>query len=309
MSAPLVVEVERSGFVESRHLVDVAVVDASGRLIASAGEAEVAAAFRSSAKPIQARVALDAGWMPVSDEHLALACASHNGEPRHVDAAHAILAAAEVGEDALMTPLDVPAYPPAALAVTQKKRIFHNCSGKHASMLAACAAAGWPLEGYRLPDHPLQQRITALVSQLTKTEPRLLVDGCGVPTAVLPLSAIAWAFLAIDDGGPETTAMRAHPFMVGGSERLDTDLMVAAPAVVIKSGAEGLACASVGGVGIALKSRDGFASRSRGPAVVYVLRELGLVTDLHLPSHEQVTVLGGGEPVGAVRATGALQRA
>jgi L-asparaginase II len=308
MTQPLVIEVARSGFVESRHLVDVAVVDRDGALVASAGDPSTAAAFRSSAKPIQARVALDAGWMPYSDEHLALACASHNGEPRHVDNVRAMLAAADVGEDALLTPLDVPAYPPAALGVTERRRIYHNCSGKHASMLATCAAAGWPLQDYRAPDHPLQQRITALIADMTGTEPRLLVDGCGVPTTVAPLQAIARAFLAIDDGGPETIAMRAYPFMVGGSERLDTDLMAAAPSVLIKSGAEGLACVSVGGLGVALKSRDGFASRFRGPAVIHVLDELG-VAEVALPEHRAVPVLGGGQPVGSVRATGTLTRA
>ena len=307
MSEPLVVEVERSGFVESRHLVDVAVVDDDGRVVYSAGDPSAAAAFRSSSKPIQARAVVDAGWMPSADEHLALACASHNGEPAHVDAVRALLRAADIAETALLTPLDVPAYPPAVLGITEPQRIFHNCSGKHAAMLGACAAAGWSFDDYRAPDHPLQRRIIALIADLTGVEPHLLVDGCGVPTTVAPLASLARAFRAID-GGPEATAMRAHPFMVAGTGRLDTDLMAAAPSILIKSGAEGLACLSVGPYGIALKSRDGSAARFRGPAVCSVLHQLELFDPALVPDHREVPILGGGLPVGVVRATGELNR-
>ena len=308
MNPPLVVESVRSGFVESTHLVDVAVVDRAGALVASAGDPEVEAAFRSSSKPIQARVALEAGWQPRDDESLAIACASHNGEPAHVRAVRAILDAAGVDEDALATPPDVPAYPSAALAVTERARVYHNCSGKHAAMLAACAASDWPLQNYRAPGHPLQQRVMQRIAELTGVAPRPLVDGCGVPTLVAPLAALAKAFMEIDDGGPEQAAMRAHPFLVGGSERLDTDLMSAAPDVLIKSGAEGLACVSAAGYGIALKGRDG-GMRFRGPAVLLVLGRLGLIDDATLDvlsKHREVPVFGGGEQVGVVRATGTI---
>lgn len=307
MVEPVVVEVERSGFVESVHLVDVAVVDASGALVASAGDPDRLAAFRSSAKPLQARASLEAGWQPSDDAALALTCASHNGEPGHVELALRILAGAGLEERHLRCPPDIPFWVPAALEATQRRTAYHNCSGKHAGMLAACVAAGWELDTYRDATHPLQERVVDLLDGMgIRSAP--LIDGCGVPTLVAPLRALAHAFRSIDDGGPETRAMRAHPWMVGGTERLDTDLMSAAPHLVVKAGAEGLACASDGLTGVAIKARDG-AARFRGPALLLVLTELGLVEQDALPQHREVAVLGGGAPVGLVRARGRLVRA
>ncbi|HVL32056.1 MAG TPA: asparaginase [Actinomycetota bacterium] len=307
MSDPFVVDVVRSGFVESTHIVDVAVVDDAG-LIARAGDPSVRCAFRSSAKPLQARVAVEAGWSPQDQRFLAIACASHNGEPEHVTTVRSLLAHAGVDESSLACPLDVPAGD-AALAVQEKARIYHNCSGKHAGMLAACAAAGWPLDGYRSPDHPLQQRIAQMVSASTGEKNEVLIDGCGAPTAVASLAGFARAFLSID-GGPETAAMRAHPFLVAGTRRLDTALMSAAPDLVSKGGAEGLACATDGTVGIACKVRDGNA-RATGPVLIAVLAQLGLVSPdqrQELTSVERPAVLGGGEPVGGCTARGAISR-
>jgi L-asparaginase II len=304
MSEPLVVEVVRSGTVESSHLVDVAVVGARGELIASAGDARISAAFRSSAKPMQCRVALEAGWEPRDERHVAIACASHNGEPAHVEQVRAVLADAGVSEDALACPPDLPGYIPAMLDARTKRRVYHNCSGKQAAMLAACVAAGWPLAGYLDPHHPLQQRVYASMVSLLGLEPVVLVDGCGAPTFAGPLDAFARAFRAMD-GGREAAAMRAHPFLVGGTDRFDTDLMNAAPHLLVKSGAEGLTCVAAPGYGIALKARDGdVRGRARGPSVVGVLRALGLLDDAALGSlgaHAEPPVLGGGAPVGSVR--------
>jgi L-asparaginase II len=269
--------VARSGAVESTHVIDVAVVDRAGVLVGAAGEPDTAAAFRSSAKPLQCRAALDAGWQPRDTRDIAIACASHNGEPEHVARARSILADSGLGEEALRTPSDVPAYP-TAHGVSEPKRIYHNCSGKHAGMLAACAAASFPLETYRDADHPLQRSIEKIMVGALRLDPRMLIDGCGVPTYVAPLQALARAFCAIDDGGPEQEAMRAHPFLVGGTMRLDTDLMEVAPHVLIKSGAEGLACISANGYAIALKARDGdLRGRTRGTAVIEVLRALEIL--------------------------------
>jgi L-asparaginase II len=309
VSAPLIVEVTRSGFVESTHLVDVAVVDRTGALVASAGDPDRSCAFRSSAKPIQARVALESGWVPDGGAHLAIACASHNGEPAHVDAVRAVLAAAGVAEDDLRCPEDFPAFVAAIPKAGERTRVFHNCSGKHASMLAACAAAGWPLDDYRAPEHPLQLAILKRIDELSGGHTAVLVDGCGVVTPVAPLQSFARAFGAIDDGGPETAAMRAHPFLVGGTDRIDTDLMTAAPHLVVKSGAEGLACVSAEDFSIAVKSRDG-TQRARTAAVVFALQQLRLIDDelaSRLADHRELLVLGGGLPVGRAAAAGALQ--
>jgi len=307
MSDPLVVEVERSGVVESTHLADVAVVDERGDLVAWAGDPERPAAYRSSAKPMQARASLEAGWAPADDRALAIACASHNGEPDHVAAVRAVLSAAGLDESALRCPPDVPLFPAAARSVAEPSPIFHNCSGKHAAMLAACRAAGWPLESYLLPEHPLQQRVRAVVETLVGALEGPLVDGCGVPTFVAPLRALADGFRRID-GGVEAAAMRGHPFLVAGTERLDTDLMAADPRILVKGGAEGLACLSVDGFGVAVKIRDGSA-RARGPAVLSVLDQCGIGGGISLPQHREPAVLGGGVRVGSVRARGLLERA
>ena len=307
MPDPLVVEVIRSGARESLHEVDVAVVDADGRLMASAGDPEQPAAYRSSSKPIQARVSLEAGWTPADARALAIACASHNGEPEHIDTVRAVLADAGLEESVLRCPADVPLYLPAVMGVREKAPVYHNCSGKHAAMVAACNASGWPLESYRDDHHPLQAAVRALIESFIGPVGGPLVDGCGVPTYLAPLRALARGLLAID-GGDEAAAMRAHPFLVAGSDRLDTDLMKAAPAVLIKSGAEGLACLSVGGLGIAVKARDG-AARARGPAVMTVLEQLHLIPEGLLPQHREPPVLGGGERVGVLRAQGAIERA
>ena len=307
MAEPLVVDVVRSGVRESSHLIDVAVVDGSGALVAWAGDPEQPAAFRSSAKPLQARVAIEAGWQPAEPRAVAIACASHNGEPEHIEAVRALLDAAGLDETALRCPEDVPMYLPAVMKVGEKARIFHNCSGKHAAMLAASRASGWPTETYRDPDHPLQRAVTTLVERCIGEISAVVTDGCGVPTFVAPLRALARGLLAVD-GGMEADAMRAHPFLVAGTERLDTDLMSVAPDVLIKSGAEGLACVSVAGFGIALKSRDG-AARPRGPAVLSVLEQLELADGELVPQHREPRVLGGGEVVGTLRAGGTIARA
>ncbi|HJT37290.1 MAG TPA: asparaginase, partial [Actinomycetota bacterium] len=212
-----------------------------------------------------------------------------------------------IDESLLRCPADVPLYLPAVMGVGEKLPVYHNCSGKHAAMLAACCAAGWPLETYRELGHPLQQHVSALVGAVVGEISATLVDGCGVPTFVSPLRALARGLLAIE-GGREAGAMRAHPFLVGGTDRLDTDLMTALPSVLIKSGAEGLACLSVDGLGIALKARDG-AARARGPAVLHVLEQLDVAPKDVLAQHREPPVLGGGVPVGSLRAAGDLERA
>lgn len=302
---PLRVEVVRSGAIESEHLVDVAVVDHAGILVAAAGDPSREAAFRSSAKPIQAAVSIACGWDPRDEAALAIACASHNGEAGHVEAVRAILDGAGVPIEALRCPEAYPFRPADIAGMEGPARVAHNCSGKHAGMLAACAAAGWPLDDYRAPDHPLQQRVRALMRELLGVEPRELIDGCGVPTFVAPLTALARAFTSVA-GSREAAAMRAHPWLVGGTDRFDTDLM-AATEVVTKAGAEGLSCAIAGDLSIAIKVRDG-AARARPPALLLVLSALGLVAEDLLPQHREPVVLGGGEPVGVLRARGGLAR-
>lgn len=306
---PLRVEIVRSGFVESVHIVDVAVVSASGGLVASAGDPQVRLAFRSSAKPLQAAVSRAHGFVPRDDRHLAVACASHHGEDGHVEVIREILADAGLDEDALRCPVDeVPPAFAAMYGVGDRPRIRFNCSGKHAAMLAACVASGWPLETYRDADHPLQRAMRAHLSAAAGLgDLPVLVDGCGVPTPVASLQAFARAFSTVA-GTAEGNAMRAQPWLVRGTHGFDTALMENLPDAVSKAGAEGLNCVVVGDVAVALKSRDGMARHS-GPATLFVLGRLGLLPDplpAALRAWAAPTITGGDATVGAARVAGDL---
>ncbi len=301
---PLVVEVERSGLVESTHLVDVAIVSRGGEVEASAGVADTLAYLRSTAKPIQAAVCIDAGWKPPDEECVAVACASHNGEPAHLAVVERILAAADLDESELRCP---PAHPREQFA-REPKPILHNCSGKHAAMLATAVANDWPRDDYRAPDHPLQRAVAELLATLAgKPAETIGVDGCGVPTFAYRLQDAARVFAGIEEAAPyPVSAMRAHPFLVAGTGRLCTAVLDAVPAVVVKVGAEGMFCGAFinAGMGFALKARDG-AMRGAEAAVLETLRFLGadVPTGLAPPP-----VLGGGLPVGTFRVRGKLSR-
>lgn len=305
---PLVAEVTRGSIVESVHIADLAIVDDRGVVTASAGDPLAHAAFRSSAKPLQAGVCLENGWRPAAQEHLALACASHNGEPRHVEVATAMLRAAGLGIDALRTPaaLPDPSVPEAVAAAGAPAAVYHNCSGKHAAMLATCVERGWPTESYREPGHPLQQSIHDVIESLAGTLLDATVDGCGVVTYAAPLPALARAFAAVRATEPfasAAAAMRAHPWLVGGSGRLCTDVMSGLPGVTAKVGAEGLVCAAWSEGALAVKVRDG-ARRAQGPFLLESLRIAGVLPDSvpeTLECHLRVPVAGGERPVGEIR--------
>jgi L-asparaginase II len=228
--------------------------------------------MRSSAKPFQA-LPLVRARDDLTERELAIACASHKAEPAQLDAVRALLERAPAREDELQCGLQ-PGRPQTPL--------HHNCSGKHAGMLAACRARGWPTETYLGAEHPLQQEILAVLAEATELAPAaipLVVDGCGVPTFGLDLERMARAFTRLErlDGGRRVAdAMRAHPELIGGAAAIDTELMQAFPGLVAKGGAEGLLClVTAGGVGIALKSRDG-GQRPQRFALALVFERLGL---------------------------------
>jgi L-asparaginase II len=308
MSAePLIAEVVRGGIVESVHAGDLAVVDEHGGIVESAGDPLAVAAFRSSAKPLQAGVCLDAGWRPASDEQLAIACASHNGEPAHVATVRAVLAAAGLDEGALRCPPALPdvSVPEALASAERPAGIYHNCSGKHAAMLATCAANGWPFDSYREPQHPMQHAVLDRVETLAGALLETATDGCGVVTFAMPLAAMARAFGAVAREEPYVSAaaaMRAHPFLVAGTGRLDTDVMSAFPWITVKGGAEGLVCAAGRGVALAVKARDG-ARRSGGAFLFEALRRAGLVEEApeSLAQHVRPPLTGGDRIVGEIR--------
>jgi L-asparaginase II len=191
-------------------------------------------------------------------------------------------------------------------------------------MLAACKAQHWPLDSYRRPDHPLQAEVLRTVLFVTALpEVHVGVDGCGVPVHGMPLRAMAliYARLAVPNrwGDLEphvrraVTAMRDEPYMVAGRNRIDTAVMEAAADVVVKGGAEGLTCAASldGALGVAVKVRDG-SPRASGPALIHALGLLGILADDQmgtLQAFRRPAVLGGGEPVGELRADFELEQA
>src|SRR6476646_161809 len=308
-SAPLV-RVVRSGLEESVHLGDVAVCDPTGRLIASAGDPNRLLFVRSCTKPIQAAVAVDAIGPELNDRLVAIMAASHNGEPVHV---RDVLRRGRLTEADLQTPPDRPLDGASARRVREPRPLYHNCSGKHAGMLLASTGEGWPTATYRRRSHPLQRRILRAVQLLSGSDDvELGVDGCGVPVHGMRLRAIATLYARLSDPAGQgplapavdrvVTAMRAEPYLVGGRNRIDTEVMRAAPDIVAKEGAEALSCAvALGdGLGIAVKVADG-GYRAAGPALIAVLDQLGLLdagARRRLAKRASPPVLGGGRPVG-----------
>lgn len=298
----LVAEVTRSGFTESRHLGSVAVLDAHGDVVAAIGDITGPVFPRSANKPLQAVGMVRAGLRLADAAELAVVCASHRGQPFHLDLVRAMLRRGGLGD----SDLGNAASPPLADPCGESTRLHQNCSGKHAGMLLTCQAAGWPLAGYLETDHPLQRALTATMEDLTGERAAAIgIDGCGAPAHAFSLKAVARAFLALvgsEPGTPERAtgdAMRAHPEYVSGTDdgAQDTHLMRGVPGLVAKGGAEGVHAVALPGVGaVALKIDDG-ARRAAMPVLKAALRRLGL--DVAVPGEP---VHGGGAPVGEVRA-------
>jgi L-asparaginase II len=320
--APLV-RVLRSGLEESVHTGHVAVCDAEGRLLARVGDPDRTVFARSSMKPLQAAVSLRWIEVPVGEDLVAIACASHNAEPVHVRAVRRLLRTGGMAESALRCPAALPSRPEDARRVARPRPVFHNCSGKHAAMVVAASSAGWGREGYLDPSHPLQRAVLRAVRRATGVErPAIGVDGCGVPVHGVPLRAMATLFARLGRparlGGLARTAARAvgamaaHPYLVAGDRRTDTLLMTAAPRIVSKAGAEALHCAVVldAGIGVAVKVADG-GERASGPALVRALDLLGALTQDQVEALAPLLrrpVLGGGRRVGEMVADFRLRR-
>lgn len=292
MSEPIVVEVHRNGVVEALHRVD-AVAVRGGEIIAAAGDPGLTCFMRSSSKPLQA-LPLVRSRDDLPDDELAIACASHHDTLEQVGAVRALLARAEVTEEDLeLGPQE--GRPP--------EPIHNNCSGNHAGMLALCRARGWPTQGYRLPEHPVQAACRDVHAEAAELEPDALqtgTDGCGVVTFALTLERMAHAFSRLESlpGGARVAgAMRARPDLVGGPDGADYLLMRAAAGWLAKGGAEGLLCAAgPDGTGVAIKTEDG-APRAHPPALAAFLGPLGV----DLPDLFERPVLNTrGERVGAL---------
>jgi L-asparaginase II len=265
VAAPISVVVERGGVVEAVHRVH-AVAVRDGEVVDSAGDPDLVTHMRSVAKPLQALpLAVEASDLP--PEELAIACASHEATEAQLAAVRALLARSQSRAEEL------------ECGVTRGSRLAHNCSGKHAGMLLRTKMHGWPLPGYRLPDHPLQRDLRRVVADaLDRREHELgsATDGCGVVTFAAPLAGIASAFARLaraelDGADRVVAAMRAHPDLVGGPGAADTALMRALPGAVAKRGMEGLLCATLpDGTGAVVKVEDG-GNRAPGPAMAEFL--------------------------------------
>jgi L-asparaginase II len=269
---PIRVSVRRGDIVEAVHRVH-AVALRDGVVVAEAGNPALVAFMRSSSKPLQA-VPLARARDDADERDLAIASASHLADEAQLAAVRALLAKAPADEDELECGEE--GNPPS--------RLKHNCSGKHAGMLALCREKGWRSDGYRLEGHRVQREMLAVhaeAAEVPADEIPTGIDGCGVITFALPLARMAHAFARIAqlDGGDRVAgAMRAHPDLIRGPQASDTRLMKALPGWIAKGGAEGLLCASGNGLGVALKSEDG-NGRGLGPAAASFFSRLELDLD------------------------------
>ncbi|CAA9460042.1 MAG: Hypothetical protein of L-Asparaginase type 2-like superfamily [uncultured Rubrobacteraceae bacterium] len=290
------VAVRRGAVVESVHRGRFVFCGPSGDVLDAAGDPDAYVYARSSAKPFQALPLVLSGAADafgLSDEELAVACASHNAEGPHLAAVRSILKKAGLAEDDLQSGAHPPMHAPEAAKLARSgeepRPIHGNCSGKHAGMLAVCAHEGLDTGGYRDPGHPLQRRIMGLLTEvcdLREDEALLAGDDCGVPAFALPLKKLATGFARLTTGeglsdevagaaGRVRRAMREHPFMVAGTGRLDAGVMEAT-GVLCKSGAEGVfAAGSPDGWGLAIKISDG-GGRAVRPAAVAALWRRGV---------------------------------
>ena len=311
MIDPVLAEVTRGGTVESVHRGAWAVIGPGGKLLASAGGIDSPVFPRSAIKAFQCLPAMEAGVADeygMSDEEIALACASHNGEEDHVRVARAALAKAHVSEDLYECGAQWPSLARALRDLVQSGGealpVHNNCSGKHAFMLAFAMRLGADPHGYTRRDHPVQQAIEKLMGEMCDCDLSNApcgIDGCSVPTWAIPLRNIALGFqrFASGEGLSEAraaasrriiAAVRAHPYMVAGTRRFCTELMEAVPRAFVKVGAEGVYCCAVphAGIGIAMKVDDG-ASRGAEVAVARVLADFDCWTNEEKSALEGMT--------------------
>ena len=293
---PLQVLLLRNGITESVHRVHAVVCDQRGRVLMRAGDPQRLCFVRSALKPFQAQMFVSSGAADQTgsgERGLAIACSSHAGTPAHAREAFKILWSADLEADRLQCP------PPRQGA----SPLVHNCSGKHAAFLATCRRMNWALDTYLQIDHPLQQQLLKRVGELLGLPGAELVtarDDCGAPTLQMQLAQMALLFAHLGASEqPElerlSRAMLAHPDLVAGDGRFDTELMRRSHGLVVsKGGAEGIQClARMGeGLGLAIKVEDG-ASRAKQAVVLHLLRQLDWLTPLTLEELGQQFLVPG----------------
>lgn len=304
--ASVVAKVYRSQIVESVHRGSWVIVDAQGRIAASQGDPYLKTFFRSAAKPIQALPIVESGAADrfgFTDAELAVMCASHSGEPEHIQTVTSILNKLGLDHHALQCGVHPPRDQKSLQALIQAgekpNQLYNNCSGKHAGMLALSMYHHWDLNNYIEIDHPLQQLVLSYISDFCGVEREQMalgIDGCGVPVFGFSIynMALAWARLADPSGlSPEragavqriTEAMRSYPILTAGTGELTADLMRAylQYKLVAKSGAEAVYCLTLPdrGWGLALKIEDG-SSRAVAAVLLAILDKLGYIGDSNI---------------------------
>jgi L-asparaginase II len=302
---PVLVEVTRGTMVESRHRGAIVVLDAKGRVAEQAGDIDQPIYPRSAIKPLQAILLVESGAADrfgLTDEHLTLASASHNGEPMHVERVTAWLAKIDLSVDDLECGKQMPLHGPSAEALVKAgvspTAAHNNCSGKHSGFLSVCVHRGWPTKGYTHPDHPVQKALLTLFEELADADlaggPRG-TDGCGIPVFGYTLRQMALALARLADPADLAparadacrriqAAIPKNPLLIAGTGRWDSAVLAAVGKdLVIKGGAEGVHAAALPskGLGIALKIDDG-AGRASQIALGNALKQHGVLTDAQL---------------------------
>lgn len=280
-SAELEVQLLREGIVESVHIAHAAVCDSRGRLLSVAGSSETASFIRSALKPFQALCVTNTGTIErygLSDRDLAIICSSHHGTMEQVRQVFNILWRSDLEPTMLQCPVPEGEQSP----------LKHNCSGKHAGMLAVCKQRNWPLNNYLHRNHPIQKLILSKVSDLLGMPADEFIsahDDCGAPTYFMQLEQMATLFAKLASGDNLdmeriVRSMTMHPDLVAGEDAFDTELMQAAEGeLVSKSGAEGIQCIGRVGqsLGLAIKVIDG-SKRAKYAVALHLLKQMGWIS-------------------------------
>jgi len=271
----------REGIIESLHQVHALVCDDRGRILSFAGHCETASFIRSALKPFQALPTVKSGafeQFQLTDKDLAIMCSSHQGTVQQARQVFNILWRADVEPTALQCPI-----PPG-----KRSPLEHNCSGKHAGMLAACQQHGWPLSHYLRHRSPIQELILKGVGELLQMPGAEFIgvqDDCGAPTYFMQLSQMATLYAHLSSGDDLyleriNRAMTHYPEMIAGEGSFDTELMKATNGeIVSKSGAEGVQCIGrIGeGMGLAIKALDG-SKRAKYATAIHLLMQMGWIS-------------------------------
>ncbi|MDX2288946.1 MAG: asparaginase [Hyphomicrobiaceae bacterium] len=330
MKNPVLIEVTRGSLVESVHTGSIVLARPDGQHVLGLGDTTRTVFPRSAVKALQALPLIESGAAErfgLGEDAIALACASHTGTARHAALAAAMLARLGLKEDALGCGAHAPLGTSAARELWRSgstpSQLHNNCSGKHAGMLAVAMHRGWPIEGYWLPDHPVQRLVHQIMRELTGLplgQDVMGIDGCSVPNWAMPLGTLAQVFAKLVSGEVlppgRAAAMRrimdacwAEPELVAGRGRADSVVMAALPRrVFMKTGAEGVYCGGFPefGLGFALKIDDGATRASAGAVMALIERVLPQARGL---MHRNEIRSWRGLPAGAIRTAASLDAA